>query len=209
MDTTLAEYLDHLQARGRSSATVRAVRSDLAGFRSWWEQTYRRPFSVEIVAARDIQRWRRVRQQLDGVKPSTINRALSSLRGFYHWAVANGLRVDNPARESGEVPMPDLAPQGIADEGIDALLRTAASEKDPTQRQRDQAALALLVFAGLRVQEACHLQLRDLDLEGGIITVRRGKRGKARRVPLHPDAQEMLQHYLAVRCPGGLPPGWQ
>lgn len=38
-----------------------------------------------------------------------------------------------------------------------------------------------------------------------MVTVRRGKGGKARRVPLHPDAQEMLQHYLDVRCPNGLP----
>ena|GEM_PF-1777058 len=59
----LDEYLGHLQAKGRSRATLRAVCSDLKGFQTWWEQTYQRPFSTEIVAARDIQRWRRVRQQ--------------------------------------------------------------------------------------------------------------------------------------------------
>jgi integrase len=42
------------------------------------------------------------------------------------------------------------------------------------QRHRDQAALALLVYAGLRIQQTRYLQLRDLDFAGGMITIRRG-----------------------------------
>ena len=50
------------------------------------------------------------------------------------------------------------------------------------------------------------MQLRDLDLEGGTLTVRSGKAGKARRVPLHQDAARLLRRYLErVRCPEGLP----
>jgi integrase/recombinase XerC len=64
----------------------------------------------------------------------------------------------------------------------------------------------MLLYAGLRVQEACDLQLRDLDLGGETVTVRSGKAGKARRVPLHVDAQRLLRRYLeSVRCPEGLP----
>jgi site-specific recombinase XerD len=161
---------------------------------------------VSQLTTRDIRRWQRERQQQDGAKPSTINRSLSSLRSFCHWAMANGRHTNDPTKEIGEVPTPDLAPQGISDEAIDALLRAVADDPEPVQRQRDQTALALLVYAGLRIQETCHLQLRDLDLEGGMITIRRGKGGKARRVPLHVDAQEMVQRYLdEVRCPDGLP----
>jgi site-specific recombinase XerD len=158
------------------------------------------------LVSRDIRRWQRERQQQDGVKPSTINRALSSLRSFCRWAIENGRHTNDPTKDIGEVPTPDLAPRGISDAAIDALLRATAGEPDPAQRQRDLAALVLLVYAGLRIQETCQLQLRDLDLEGGMITIRRGKGGKARRVPLHSDAQDMLQRYLDdVRCPDGLP----
>ena len=39
------------------------------------------------------------------------------------------------------------------------------------------------------------------------MTVRSGKGGKARRLPLHTDAQRLLQRYLnEVRCPVGIPP---
>jgi site-specific recombinase XerD len=89
---------------------------------------------------------------------------------------------------------------------VDALLRAVRNEPNETIRFRDEALMALLVYAGLRVQEICDLQLRDLDLNGGTVTVRRGKAGKSRRVPLHNDAQRLLSRYLdKVRCPDGIP----
>lgn len=79
-------------------------------------------------------------------------------------------------------------------------------EKHVLLRARNEALLALLIYAGLRAQEACDLQVRDLDLGGGTITVRSGKAGKARRVPLHPDAERLLRRSLEnVRCPDGMP----
>jgi integrase/recombinase XerC len=87
------------------------------------------------------------------------------------------------------------------------LLRAARNECDLRLRLRDEACLALLIYAGLRVQEVCDVQVRDVDLAGGTVTVRSGKGRKARRLPLHPDAQRLLQRYLhEVRCPVGLPP---
>lgn len=105
-----------------------------------------------------------------------------------------------------EVPTAELSPRGLPHEAVDALLRAAGREPSDFLRLRDQAALALLVYAGLRVQEVCDVQLRDLDLAAETITVRSGKGGKARRVPLHPDAKRLLAAYLdQVRCPAGLP----
>jgi site-specific recombinase XerD len=206
MPTTIDEYLTHLQSRGRAPATLRATRSDLSGFQSWWERTYRRPFTAAELTSRDIRRWQQDRQQVDGVRPSTMNRALSSLRGYCTWAVAEGVIVDNPMKGVPEIPAADLAPQGIGDEAIDALLRAAGKEPDLILQRRDLAALALLVYAGLRIHEACQVQIRDLDLDAGTVTIRRGKGGKARRVPLHSEAQRLLQRYLSeVRCPDGLP----
>ncbi len=87
-----------------------------------------------------------------------------------------------------DVPTEPLAPRSLSAEAIDALLRAARAEQNAILRARDEVLLALLISTGLRVQEACDLQLRDLDLGGGTITIWSGKPGKARRVPLHPDA---------------------
>jgi integrase len=63
---------------------------------------------------------------------------------------------------------------------------------------RGEALLALLIYTGLRAQEACDVQIRDLDLEGGTLTVRHGKGGRMRRVMLNAEAIALLRRYLHV-----------
>jgi site-specific recombinase XerD len=201
----VAQYLDHLTTQGRSPATVRAVRADLRQFASWWETTQHQPWMVELTSDRDLRRWQRHRQIEDGVAPATINRALSTLRRFCTWAVEHGHMADNPTAGLHDVATEPVGPQALPAIAVDALLR-AARQQDEPRRSRDEALLALLIYTGVRAQEACDVQLRDLDLRAGTLTVRSGKGRKARRLPLHPDAVRLLERYLThVRCPQGLP----
>lgn len=199
-------FLATQRERDFSSATIKALQSDLKQFSTWWEQRHKRPFAIDQLVARDVRQWQRHRQQIDGVSPSTINRNLVSLRRFCQWAVEGQLLPDNPASDIDEISQDKLAPRFLPDEAIDVLLRAPRVEKNDRLRYRDQALLALLVYAGIRSQEACDLQLRDVDIDGGMLTIRRGKRKKARRIPLHSEAQLALIEYVEnVRCLDGLP----
>ena len=206
MHPSIADYLEHLTAQGRSPHTLKAARTDLSRFVAWWETSRSRAFEPVLVRHEDLRDWRADRQRHDGAAPATINRGLASLRGYCSWATKQGLMPDDPALEVGIVPSPELSPRSLPREAVDALLRAVRMTRDPVLRSRDEALLALLVYAGLRVQEACDVQLRDLDIPGGTVIVRSGKAGKARRVPLHPDAGRLLRRYLdSVRCPRGMP----
>jgi len=206
-DDPVNEYLSTLAAHDISLATQRASRSDLAQFCRWWETRQQRPFDLAYVVDRDLRAWKQQRQQVDGVAPATINRGLSTLRQFCTWAIEQKLITENPATSIEDVPSTPLAPRSLPDQAVDALLRAVRNESDLRLRLRDEACLALLIYAGLRVQEVCDVQVRDIDLAGGTVTVRSGKGRKARRLPLHPDAHRLLQRYLhEVRCPTGLPP---
>ncbi|MBA3468470.1 MAG: tyrosine-type recombinase/integrase [Herpetosiphonaceae bacterium] len=201
----IVQYLDHLAANGRSPATIRATRADLRQVATWWETTHRQPWTMALTSDRDLRRWQRSRQVDDGAAPATINRALSTLRRFCVWAASQGHMVDNPTAGIHDVATEPMGPQALPDVAVDALLRAARQQPDP-RRSRDEALLALLIYTGVRAQEACDVQLRDLDLRAGTLTVRSGKGRKARRIPLHPDAIRLLDHYLTqVRCPCGLP----
>jgi integrase/recombinase XerC len=206
-DDPKSEYLAALVVRGVSLATQRASRSDLVQFCRWWETRHQQPFELSQVVDRDMRQWKLQRQQVDGVAPATINRGLSTLRQFCAWAIEEKLIAENPTTGIEDVPSTSLAPRSLPDQAVDALLRAARNESDLRLRLRDEAFLALLIYAGLRVQELCDVQVRDVDLAGGTVTVRSGKGRKARRLPLHSDAQRLLQRYLhEVRCPAGLPP---
>jgi len=64
---------------------------------------------------------------------------------------------------------------------------------------RDAALIVVLWRAGLRIAEALALELKDVDLAGGAITVLRGKGDKRRVAAIDPIAVRYLERWLAVR----------
>jgi integrase/recombinase XerC len=70
-------------------------------------------------------------------------------------------------------------------------------------RLRDRALFEVLYGAGLRVSEAAALDLADLDRDrygALLVSVRRGKGGKSRTVPLGAKAQEAIDAWLPARA---------
>jgi site-specific recombinase XerD len=71
-----------------------------------------------------------------------------------------------------------------------------------------RAILATIYSAGLRVSEACHLRVEDIDSKRGLIRVRQGKGGKDRYVKLSPAVLLLLRDYWQrFRPEGWLFPG--
>jgi site-specific recombinase XerD len=206
MHDTITNYLTTRAEAGAAPLTIKADRSALHGFARWWETTQRRPLDPALVVARDAAAWQRHRQVEDGKNARTINGAARTLKNFFIWAQARGMVTENPFEGLKPLAEQETGPRAIPPAAVDALLRTVVQEQDTRLRLRDQAALALLVYAGLRVQEVCDLQIRDLDIPGLSVAVRRGKGGRSRRVPLHRDAVPLLKAYLMrLRCPDGVP----
>ncbi len=108
-----------------------------------------------------------------------------------------------------DVPAPGLLgptghrtpPHVYSDAEIAALLAEAA-RLDPPGGLRPSCYVTLfglLACTGLRISEALALSCADVDLNGALITVRAGKRGLTRLVPLHPSAVAALADYVAER----------
>jgi integrase/recombinase XerC len=206
MHESITSYLAYLTEKGRSPLTVKAARGDLAGFAAWWETWRNRPFDPALLRESDLHTWRLARQKDAAAAPTTINRALVTIRAYCAWAKRAGLITENPAAEIKAIPTSQPAPKSIPPEAVDAILRAVRSETDDRIRLRDEALLALLIYAGLRAQEVCDVQLRDLDLAGGTVTIRHGKGGRMRRVILSDEAATLLRRYLTrLRCTQGIP----
>lgn len=57
----------------------------------------------------------------------------------------------------------------------------------------------LLSVSGLRLGEACKLELQDVDLKAAVLTIRGAKFGKDRLVPLHASTCKVLAEYITRR----------
>ena len=70
--------------------------------------------------------------------------------------------------------------------------------------RRARVAALIMWRAGLRVGETVALEWRDIDLTAGTLLVRRGKGGRGRTVPLHPDLARPVRQLARVLCLCGL-----
>jgi integrase len=82
---------------------------------------------------------------------------------------------------------------------ITALLAAARTLRRGLRPHTYAALFGLLIATGLRVGEALALRHADVDLDQGLLTIRKTKAGQSRLVPLHPSTTEALRHYVKMR----------
>jgi integrase/recombinase XerC len=92
-------------------------------------------------------------------------------------------------------------PDGPAE--LEAPPRRGVSPVDAaSEERRDEALLETIYGSGLRVSEACGLDVNDIELgeRGALVKVRQGKGGKDRIVPLGRQAVTAVKAYLPCRA---------
>jgi integrase/recombinase XerD len=133
-----------------------------------------------------------------GQTNTAIARKLSVIRSLFGYLRAYGYTGPNPADTAFVTapPVPrDGKTVGLAPEDCRQLLDAPSSETP--EGIRDRALLAVLAFTGCRVGEICRLRIEDYKTSSGhrLLEVR-GKGGRERRVPLHPEAAERIESWL-------------
>ena len=133
--------------------------------------------------------------------PSTWAWRLSMVRRFALWLSAFEPRTEIPP--AGLLPhrYRRKLPHIYSDEEIEKLLRRTQQLPSPKGlRARTYTTLfGLLVATGMRVNEALGLDRQDVDLDRGILYIRRTKFGKSRYVPVHPSTVDALKKYAQAR----------
>lgn len=138
-----------------------------------------------------------------GLTNTAINRKLSVIRSLFGYLRKYGYTGANPA-DTAFVAAPPVPRDGktiaITPEDCRRLLDSPTTETPGGIR--DRTILAVLAFTGCRVGEVCRLRVGDCKRSGGhhVLEVH-GKGGKERRMPLHPEAVERLEEWLAVIGP--------
>lgn len=190
MDHSLDLFLNYLSIeKGLSANTLTAYAADLRELSQYvkeqggssWTETRREHILgyLEWLGAR--------------LSPRSKARRLAAVRSFFKYLEREGKIPTNPA---ARVRFPKLGaslPKVLSTSEVDALLATP----DPVQPlgQRDKAMLELLYATGLRVSELAELQLQQIHLDAGYLTVH-GKGDKERLVPMGEPAADALKAYL-------------
>ena len=130
-----------------------------------------------------------------GVLPAWHARRLAVVRGFARWRHATDPLTEVPP--SGLLPAHTrrATPYLYSGADIAALMAAAARLPSPLTAATMQAFIGLVFATGIRRGEALGLDDADLDPAAGILTVRRAKLDKTRRLPLHRSTVAALVDY--------------
>ena len=190
----IGPFIAHLAHERRlAEHTLTNYRRDLERLAAWLTDT-----GTGAIDRLDAQR---VRQYIawrhrNGASGKTLQRELSSLRSLYRWLLREGRANANPAVGVRAPKTPRKLPVTLDADQLCSLLDHA---DDDLLTLRDTAMVELFYSSGLRLAELVGVNLGDIDMTEGELSVL-GKGAKTRRVPVGTKAREAVQTWLRVRA---------
>lgn len=190
---SLDGYLKMLGQQGKSAHTLSAYGRDLTelvrllteGSSETAQDLTRRDFVAAL---------KRLSQQ--GLSERTLARKLSAWRQYCGWLVQSGMMDNDPTFNLKAPRLPERLPKALPQEELNHMLDSAPV--DDSLAVRDHALFELMYGSGLRLSEIHGLDLGDVLLDEGWVSVT-GKGRKERQVPLSGKSVKALRAYLSER----------
>src|SRR5450432_1888065 len=176
--------LEDLRIRNYAPSTVECYVRSVAEFGKHFKK------SPEHLGPEEIRSWQLYLLNEKRVKLSSYIQAVSGLRFFYRNTLNRKIEIERIPLPRYEKKLPVI----LSKADVKALLEA------PTNLGH-RAILATMYGAGLRVSEVANLQVRDLDGDRKVISIRGGKGRKDRQVMLPNTLREVLAAYWRWKRP--------
>jgi integrase/recombinase XerD len=182
----LSRFERDMQLRGLSSLTQEAYLRNVRRFSEFFGK------SPRGAKARDVKRYLHHLMSEKRLSKQTVNQHAMALRMFFAITLQKSWAKEQIRSAKTQKKLPDV----LSGEEVLRVLRAFDSIKHKT--------IAVLCYgAGLRINEALHLRVKDIDSSRGLIHVRQGKGQKDREVPLSPRLLHSLRNYYKQYRPTG------
>lgn len=189
--TGIVDYLDLRRSLGFKLKTDERLLSDFAAFMEQRGAT-RITSKLALVWA----------QRPGTTDPNYLAGRLRAVRSFARYRILTDPRTEVPPTDLLPRQRSAFQPHLFSREEIARLLAASLQRRrgaKPISRWSRYAIFGLLSVTGMRVGEALNLDLEDIDLDNGVLTIRNTKFGKSRLVPVHTTTRAVLKLYLEQR----------
>lgn len=193
MKEILTEYERYLHGEKLSENTCASYLRDLDTFFLYLKENRKNVLTVKRIT---------IDAYIDSLKTmgranSTISRTTAALRKFYQYMFLKELVKVNPVT-GVEVPrVKKKIPEALTTREVVKLLNQPKSTD--LKGIRDKAMLELLYATGMKVSELIGLNVRDIDIRGGMVNCNTGK--NERYIPIGSEAADALDNYLKTARP--------
>lgn len=192
-DHLLRSFLDSLYIeKGLSKNTVSSYKNDISSFSSWCDKEH-----LDRLKITDLNLNNYISNLFSiGLKSSSINRKISSIKHFYLFLLKKKVIKNSPADEITTPKQEKYLPTSMSEDEVESLLGSPKSSIKI--ERRDKAMIEILYATGMRITELVNLKLTDIDFNRSVLKVF-GKGSKERLVPYGEKAAEALRIYLEDR----------
>ena len=192
-DHLLRSFLDSLYIeKGLSKNTVSSYKNDISSFSSWCDKEH-----LDRLKITDLNLNNYISTLFSiGIKSSSINRKISSIKHFYLFLLKKKVIKNSPADEITTPKQEKYLPTSMSEDEVESLLGSPKSSIKI--ERRDKAMIEILYATGMRISELVNLKLTDIDFNRSVLKVF-GKGSKERLVPYGEKAAEALRIYLEDR----------
>ena len=189
----ITDYLDFLEnIKGLSANTIKSYQRDLIKFSHFSEAANVDSFDMfneEICSSWIADLFQQ------NVSARSIQRHISSAKGFFEYAQKNTLINSSPFELINSPKSPNYLPNVLSPEDVEQLLNFKPKN---IQETRDMAIVELIYSSGLRVSEAVNVDLNDFEESGNFLRVL-GKGSKTRLVPVGRFAKSAIDKWIEER----------
>ena len=192
-DHLVRSFLDSLYIeKGLSKNTVSSYKNDISSFFSWCDKE-----QLDRLKVTDLNLNNYISNLFSiGLKSSSINRKVSSIKHFYLFLLKKKIIENSPADEITSPKQEKYLPTSMSEDEVECLLRSPKSSIKI--ERRDKAMIEVLYATGIRISELINLKLIDIDINRSVLKVL-GKGSKERLVPYGEKASEAIDLYLKDR----------
>ena len=192
-DHLLRSFLDSLYIeKGLSKNTVSSYKNDISSFSSWCDKEH-----LDRLKITDLNLNNYISNLFStGLKSSSINRKISSIKHFYLFLLKKKVIKNSPADEITTPKQEKYLPTSMSEDEVESLLGSPKSSIKI--ERRDKAMIEILYATGMRISELVNLKITDIDFNRSVLKVF-GKGSKERLVPYGEKAAEALRIYLEDR----------
>ena len=181
-----------MKAERKSAGTIKVYTDGVNKFLRWCEESghpaeLSRP-TVQAFLAGLLD---------DGAEGNTARSRDLALKRFAAWMVDEGELSSNPLVGLKPPKADSKVVDALTDEQLKRLIK--ACQGKSLMDRRAEAIVRLMAETGMRASEVIGLQVSDLNLQDGVVTVQRGKGGKARVAPFGPQTAAAIDRYIRAR----------
>ena len=192
------EFLNILESERRYSPhTVGSYRRDIYAFLEWCG-IEAEELDPDAFKHYDINDWAVYLFEKRGLKATSVNRLLASLRSFWKWMLKQKYTSHDIVSNIKQFKTPKRLPTYVSETRMDDLLvglREDIASGD-NERLRDAVIILLLYTCGLRLSELVEANIDDVSSDFSTIRVR-GKGNKVRIQPIVKSVADLLKKYFS------------